>query len=58
MINVDVLIGPLTEKLRRYQLVALAANKMNDKQACEDALNEQVKILDSLMELIENNRTK
>jgi ribosomal protein S20 len=51
MVIPDILIPQLADELRRLQKEALAAVQVNDKATCERALNEQIKVIDSLLEL-------
>jgi len=51
MIAQDIIIPKLTEELRQLHKKAMAAIHANDKAACELALNEQIKVIDSLSNL-------
>ena len=51
MIVPDILILQLAEELHRLQQVALAAIQVGDKTACQLALNDQIKVIDTLIEL-------
>lgn len=58
MIITDLLIQKLNDEVKYWQEKALLASEADDKDACQKALKEQSQAIDTLIKMVEANKTK
>ena len=58
MITTDFLIQKLNTEIKYWQEKALKASEAGDKDECQKALKAQSQAIDTLIKMIEANKTK